>query len=88
LAEGELYVGFVDTNNTLFATTIKAGELFVFLKALVHFQLNVGSGPALAFSALNSPNPGVQQIAAALFTPDTNDDVLEKASASARTLWT
>jgi quercetin dioxygenase-like cupin family protein len=80
LAKGELYVGFVDTNNTLFATTIKAGELFVFPKALVHFQLNVGNGPALAFSALSSQNPGVQQIAPALFgsVPPVSDEVLEK----------
>ncbi len=81
LAKGELYVGFVDTNTTtprLFATTIKAGELFVFPKALVHFQLNVGKGPALAFAALSSQNPGTQQIAQALFKPDINDLVLEK----------
>lgn len=82
LAKGELYVGFVDTNTTkprLFATTLNAGELFVFPKALVHFQLNVGKGPALAFAALDSQNPGVQQVAAALFTPaNLNDEVLEK----------
>jgi len=82
LAKGELYVGFVDTNTTtprLFATTLKAGELFVFPKGLVHFQLNVGNGPALAFSGLDSQNPGVQQVAAALFTPNNlKDKVLEK----------
>jgi quercetin dioxygenase-like cupin family protein len=78
LAQGQLYVGFVSTNNTLFATVLNAGELFVFPKGLVHFQLNVGKGPASAFAALSSQNPGVQQIAPALFTPDINDEVLEK----------
>ena len=81
LAKGELYVGFVSTNgtvNTLFATVLKAGELFVFPKGLVHFQLNVGSGPALAFASLSSQNPGAQQVAPALFMPNIRDEVLEK----------
>ncbi|KAG0601444.1 hypothetical protein M758_11G111400 [Ceratodon purpureus] len=80
VAKGELYVGFVSTvgaNNTLFATYIKEGELFVFPRGLVHFQLNVGKGPALAFAALNSQNPGAQAIAPALFQPDIKDEVLE-----------
>jgi len=81
VVKGELYVGFVSTNgtvNTLFATTVKPGELFVFPRGLVHFQLNVGKGPALAFAALNSQNPGAQAIAPALFMPDIKDEVLEK----------
>jgi quercetin dioxygenase-like cupin family protein len=81
LVKGELYVGFVSSNgsaNTLFATTLYPGEAFVFPKGLVHFQLNVGKGPALAFAALSSQNPGVQQVAPALFQPDIKDEVLEK----------
>ncbi|XP_073389421.1 putative germin-like protein 2-1 [Physcomitrium patens] len=79
--EGELYVGFVSSNgtvNTLFATYLKKGDLFVFPRGLVHFQLNVGKGDAFAFGALSSQNPGVQQIAPALFQPDIKDEVLEK----------
>jgi quercetin dioxygenase-like cupin family protein len=73
--QGELYVGFVSTANQLFATTLYAGDVFVFPKALVHFQLNV------ALSALSSQNPGVQQVARALFgsNPPVSDVVLEKA---------
>jgi len=81
LLEGELYVGFVSTNganNTLFAATIYPGEAFVFPRGLVHFQLNVGKTSALALSGLDSQNPGVQQIAPALFQPDIKDEVLEK----------
>ncbi|KAG0621702.1 hypothetical protein M758_3G042400 [Ceratodon purpureus] len=79
VVKGELYVGFVDTTNKLFAVILREGELFVFPRGLVHFQLNVGNGPALAFAALNSQNPGTQQIAPALFTPeDIKDEVLEK----------
>ncbi|KAG0585497.1 hypothetical protein KC19_2G016600 [Ceratodon purpureus] len=81
LLKGELYVGFVSSNgavNTLFATTIYPGEAFVFPRGLVHFQLNVGKAPALAFAGLSSQNPGVQQVAPALFMPDIKDEVLEK----------
>ncbi|KAG0567583.1 hypothetical protein KC19_7G145600 [Ceratodon purpureus] len=78
LVQGELYVGFVSTNNTLFATVLKPGELFVFPRALVHFELNIGKSVALGFGFLNSQNPGRQVIAPALFTPDIKDEVLEK----------
>lgn len=84
LLKGELYVGFVSSSmggtvNTLFATTISEGEAFVFPKGLIHFQLNVGKGAAVAFAGLSSQNPGVQQVAPALFMPDIKDEVLEKA---------
>ena len=68
--KGKLYVGFVSTNgatNTLFATTIKSRLLFMFLQSLVHFKLNVGNGPAIAFTALNSQNSNAQANASALF---------------------
>ncbi|KAG0603354.1 hypothetical protein M758_10G087200 [Ceratodon purpureus] len=65
--------------DTLFATILNEGEAFVFPKGLVHFQLNVCKGPAVAFAALSSQNPGVQQVAPALFQPDIKDEVLEKA---------
>jgi uncharacterized protein YjlB len=79
--QGELYVGFVSTANQLLATTLNAGDMFVFPKALVHFQLNVGVGAAVALSGLSSQNPGVQQVGPALFAsnPPVNDGVLEKA---------
>ncbi|KAG0583845.1 hypothetical protein KC19_3G166400 [Ceratodon purpureus] len=78
VARGELYVGFVDTTNKLFAVTMREGELFVIPRGLVHFQLNVGKGPAMAFGFFNSQNPGRVQIAPGLFTPDIKAEVLEK----------
>jgi quercetin dioxygenase-like cupin family protein len=81
LMQGQLYVGFVSTANQLFTTTLNAGDVFVFPKALVHFQLNTGVGAAWALSGLSSQNPGVQQVGPALFAsnPPVNDMVLEKA---------
>ncbi|KAJ7519089.1 hypothetical protein O6H91_20G022300 [Diphasiastrum complanatum] len=83
LAQGTLLVGFVTStpDNKLFAQTINAGELFIFPRGLVHFQLNVGDCKALAFSAFNSQNQGTSHVADALFAsnPPINDAVLEKA---------
>lgn len=81
LAQGTLLVGFVDTNNTLFAQTLNAGDLFVFPRGLVHFQINLGDKPAMAIGALNSENPGRSTVAQALFAADTPlpSEVLETA---------
>ncbi|KAH7331618.1 hypothetical protein KP509_20G043300 [Ceratopteris richardii] len=81
LEKGSLYVGFVATDNKLYAKRIKQGELFVFPKGLVHFQLNVGEGPAVGFAALTSQNPGTSQVAKALFAsmPAIETAVLSKA---------
>ncbi len=77
--EGSLLVGFVSTDNKLFAVTVNAGDVFVFPRGLLHFELNVGKGQATAIAALNSQNPGVQAQAAALFGSGISDVVLEKA---------
>ncbi|XP_030540783.1 germin-like protein subfamily 2 member 1 [Rhodamnia argentea] len=78
---GELHVGFITTGNVLVAKTIKAGEIFVFPRGLVHFQKNVLHAPAAVIAAFNSQLPGTQVIATALFaaTPTVPDDVLAKA---------
>lgn len=65
---GFLDVGFVDTNNDLFETTVQAGDIFVFPKGMLHWQRNNGKGSATGFSALSSENPGTLLIAEALFT--------------------
>ncbi|GJZ46226.1 putative germin-like protein 2-1 [Tanacetum coccineum] len=81
--EGSLQVGFITTNpdNKLFTKRLEKGDVFIFPKALIHFQQNVGKGYALALSSLSSQNPGVVTIANAIFgsNPDISDDTLAKA---------
>lgn len=82
---GCLDVGFVDTTNTLFQATLQTGDLFVFPKGLLHFQRNNQDYTASAYSVLSSENPGVLQVAAALFTSSGTglpDNVLEAALGS------
>ncbi|BFG40722.1 hypothetical protein CerSpe_269960 [Prunus speciosa] len=82
--EGTLYVGFVTSNadnNRLFTKVLNKGDVFVFPIGLIHFQLNVGEGNAVAQAALSSQNPGVITIANAVFgsDPPINPEALAKA---------
>ncbi|XP_048140664.1 germin-like protein subfamily 1 member 7 [Rhodamnia argentea] len=84
VVEGTLLVGFVTSNqlnNTFFSKVLYPGDVFVFPIGLIHFQLNTGKTPALAFSALSSQNPGVITIANSVFgaKPPISADVLTKA---------
>lgn len=80
VTKGEILVGFVDTAGKLFSATLKKGDVWLFPRGLVHFQLNVGGGHAASVSVLNGQNPGVQLIPSALFgsTPAIKDEVLSK----------
>ncbi|XP_050214226.1 germin-like protein subfamily 1 member 20 [Mercurialis annua] len=81
--KGILYVGFVTTTpSQLFWKVLHRGDVFVFPKSLIHFQLNIANTNAVAITALNSQNPGIIFIADALFGPTggpIDPDVLAKA---------
>lgn len=78
--KGKLLVGFVTTENVFYSKVITAGQMFVIPQGLVHFQLNVGDGKALAFTAFNSQLPGSVVVPANLFAskPSIPDEVLTK----------
>lgn len=77
--QGKVYSGFVDSTNRVFAKVIEQGEVMVFPRGLVHFQMNVGESPATVFGCFNSQNPGVQKIPSAIFGSEIKDELLEKA---------
>ncbi|CAI0545763.1 unnamed protein product [Linum tenue] len=76
-------VGFVTTlpETKLITKVLQAGEAFVFPQALTHYQRNVGKGPAVAISALDSQNPGTQRVVAAVLgsNPKLPVEVVAKA---------
>ncbi|CAL1367217.1 unnamed protein product [Linum trigynum] len=79
VARGVLEVGFVDTNNNLYAQRrLQSGDAFVFPKGLVHFQRNVGRKTAVAFSAFGSASGGTVSIPMAVFASGIDDDVLAR----------
>ncbi|OEL34928.1 putative germin-like protein 2-1 [Dichanthelium oligosanthes] len=81
IVDGEMYVGFLATDGTLFARVLSKGDVFVFPKGLVHFEFNFGARPAVGIAGLSSQNPGLIRVADSLFgaSPAINDEVLAKA---------
>ncbi|XP_027070149.1 germin-like protein subfamily 3 member 2 [Coffea arabica] len=79
VVQGKVYSGFVDSTNRVFAKVIEQGEVMVFPRGLVHFQMNVGESTATVFASFNSQNPGVQKIPSTIFGSGINDELLEKA---------
>ncbi|KAL9245979.1 hypothetical protein vseg_019577 [Gypsophila vaccaria] len=78
VTEGTIIAGFIDTNNKPFYKTLEAGDLFIIPPTLEHFQVNVGTTPAVVYAAYNSPNPGVQAVPISLFKNDLPTDIIEK----------
>ncbi|KAJ8756270.1 hypothetical protein K2173_025082 [Erythroxylum novogranatense] len=77
--EGKLYSGFVDTQNRIFAKVIEKGDVMVFPRGLVHFQMNVGDKRATILGSFDSQNPGLQRIPVAVFGSGIKEGLLEKA---------
>ncbi|XP_071709546.1 germin-like protein subfamily 3 member 2 [Rutidosis leptorrhynchoides] len=77
--EGKLYSGFVDTTNKVFAKVIEKGEVMVFPRGVLHFQMNVGKTRATVLGSFDSQNPGSVKLPAALFGSGIDDELLEKA---------
>jgi quercetin dioxygenase-like cupin family protein len=80
--EGSFYVGFVDTSNKLFAAHLHKGDVFLFPRGLVHFELCTSKSASIAIATLNSQNPGVQSIASSLFGSGISDGILAKSFAT------
>ncbi|KAM7523234.1 hypothetical protein LguiA_013136 [Lonicera macranthoides] len=81
--EGTLYAGFISTNtqHRLFAKILHEGDVFVFPRGVIHFQLNLGKTKARAMVALSSQSPGIITIANTIFgsNPPVPTEVLTKA---------
>ncbi|KAM7272798.1 hypothetical protein ACFE04_027462 [Oxalis oulophora] len=79
--EGDVEVGFITTANVLHTANLKKGDLFVFPRALVHYQKNTGTTAASVLAAFNSQLPGTQSIGVSLFgaSPCLPDEVLASA---------
>ncbi|TXG66193.1 hypothetical protein EZV62_007468 [Acer yangbiense] len=65
--DGTLYVGFADSNYTLFSTILYPGDLFAIPLGMVHFQVNIGKTDAVAFASFGSQDPGLVNVANAVF---------------------
>eukprot|EP00246_Nothoceros_aenigmaticus_P007586 TRINITY_DN214_c0_g1_i1.p2 TRINITY_DN214_c0_g1~~TRINITY_DN214_c0_g1_i1.p2 ORF type:complete len:225 (-),score=7.47 TRINITY_DN214_c0_g1_i1:273-914(-) len=65
--EGTFEVGFISGNaNTLYKETVTKGEVFVFPRALVHYQRNIALSKSVAIAFFNSQNAGSYSLPVAL----------------------
>ncbi|XP_044460556.1 germin-like protein 9-3 [Mangifera indica] len=80
LLKGWLNVGFIDTNNKLYEKTLKAGDMFVFPKGLVHYQSNDDpKETSTAISAFGSVDAGTVSVPLNVFTSGIDDYILARA---------
>lgn len=78
--KGTLEVGLVNSTNRLFVQTLRAPDLFIFPKGLVHYQVNVDSErPAVAVGMFGSASAGTVALPSALFGSGISAEVLAKA---------
>lgn len=79
LVEGTIIAGFIDTNNKAYYKTLKKGDIMIFPPTLLHFQVNIGSTPVLAYASFPSENPGVQAVDS-MFMSNLPSELVEKAT--------
>ncbi|CAM8935629.1 hypothetical protein QQ045_014586 [Rhodiola kirilowii] len=74
--EGTICAGFISSANTVYIKTLSKGDIMVFPQGLLHYQLNIGTGSALAYVSFSSQNPGLQILDFALFANDLPTDLV------------
>nr|CAH58719.1 germin-like protein precursor [Physcomitrium patens] len=73
--KGILTVGLVDTTNKFYTKELQAGDVFVFPRGLVHYQINLSHKPVIAYVGFSSSNPGTVSLPATLFGSGIPDNV-------------
>ncbi|KAF8370136.1 hypothetical protein HHK36_005909 [Tetracentron sinense] len=80
VVQGSICAGFISSANTVYFKSLKTGDIMTFPQGLLHFQLNSGGSPALAFVSFSSANPGLQILDFALFANDFPSELIEKTT--------
>lgn len=71
LIEGTLTSGVISSDNKVYLTTLKKGDVMIYPQGLLHFQYNSpNSKPATFFVGFNSGSPGIQFVPFNLFGND------------------
>ncbi|KAI4377046.1 hypothetical protein MLD38_014737 [Melastoma candidum] len=71
VVQGTICAGFISGGgNKVYIKNLKKGDIMAFPQGLLHFQLNAGGIPALAFVSFSSQSPGLQITDFALFAND------------------
>lgn len=81
VVHGHITCGFISSANKVYLKTLRRGDVMVFPRGLLHFQINAaGKRQSLAIVTFSSPNPGLQILDFALFANDFPSALLEKST--------
>ncbi|XP_021865731.1 auxin-binding protein ABP19a-like [Spinacia oleracea] len=78
MIEGTIIAGFIGSDNTAYYRTLTRGDIMIFPASLLHFQVNIGEAPALAFVSLNSPNPGFQTFSTSIAANNLPTEIIRR----------
>jgi quercetin dioxygenase-like cupin family protein len=79
VVHGQFTVGFI-TPTKLLVKTLNPGDVWVFPKGLLHFQVNSGAGNAIAYAAFSSSNPSIHVTSALLFGNNLPTSTIQKTT--------
>ncbi|XP_021647439.2 auxin-binding protein ABP19a [Hevea brasiliensis] len=77
VVQGSICAGFITSANVVYFKSLRKGDIMVFPQGLLHFQINAGGTPALAFVSFSSARPGLQILDFALFANDLPSEIIE-----------
>lgn len=80
VVKGKVLVGFISTTDVFYSKVLKAGEMSIIPRGLVHFVANVGQTKAVVLALYNSQLPGISLLPNNLFgsTPTIPNYILAK----------
>ncbi|KAL2928358.1 Auxin-binding protein ABP20 [Bienertia sinuspersici] len=78
--QGTLFIRFIDPNNTAYYKALNPGKMIIIPQTFMHFIVNVGSTPSLAYAAFGSESPGKQSINNAFYRGNLPSDLVEKVT--------
>ncbi|KAK8645001.1 hypothetical protein V6N13_118857 [Hibiscus sabdariffa] len=80
IIQGTLCAGFISSTNKVYLTSLHEGDVMAFPQGLMHFQINVGKSPALAFASFSSTSPVIYFMDYAWFANDLPTQILQKTT--------
>ncbi|KAB2079924.1 hypothetical protein ES319_A05G034800v1 [Gossypium barbadense] len=78
---GTLLAGFMSSDSkSVYSKTLNEGDIMVFPRGLLHFQINAGKTQSVAFVSFNSADPGIQIFHLSMFANDLPTGVIAKTT--------
>ncbi|CAN1827310.1 Germin-like protein [Linum perenne] len=81
IVEGTITAGFISgQSNVAFVKKLSKGEVMVFPRGMMHFQVNTGNVHATGIATFSSDEPGVQLVSSALFGNSFPSELVQKTT--------